>query len=215
MGLKSLRLNETEKNVTLPNAISVIRGVGGIALGIGLAKETITPKKATIFAALLAASDAEGSLITATKRLPDLQKILRIIPSRAGRNLDPIMDKVFAMAVLVGGGIGGQIPKWQAASIIATETATSASSAAAKLRHTNPEASKIGKIGMVARCGAIVADLAVDNVAPNGLAHDILTDTSNSLAIIATGLGAISCGQLIKRAMTGDSQVTESLDSPA
>jgi len=214
MGLKSFHDVETNQIATLPNAMSVCRGVGGVALGVGLATGSIDPAMATISAVALIASDAEGSLISATLNYPRVQKYLRIFPSKAGRALDAATDKMFAISVLAGGYIGGEIPLWQAASIGATELATTTASLIAKLRHREPEASKIGKIGMVARGAVIIADLAASALSPQtSLVQEILVKGSDVLAVAAVGLGAISCGQLVKRAfgpkpMINDSELT-------
>jgi len=206
MGLKSFRQVETDATATLPNAISVFRGAGGVALGVGLATGSIDPATAAISAAVLAASDAEGSLISLTKNHPNLQQKLRILPSKIGRELDPITDKMFGLAVLLGGAIGGEIPIWQAASILITESATGMASIVAKIRHKDPESSKIGKIGMVARCAVITADLVASALGTQtNLARDILVDGGDGLAVLAVGLGAISCGQLVKRALSKQS----------
>ncbi len=203
MGLRSFRHTETDRVATLPNAISVFRGVGGIALGVGLATGGIDPASAAISAAVLTASDAEGSLISLTNHYPIIQQRLRILPSKIGRDLDPLTDKMFGLAVLLGGAIGREIPIWQAASILVTESATGIASIVAKIRHKDPESSKIGKIGMVARCAVITADLVASALgAQTHLAHEILVDGGDGLAVLAAGLGAISCGQLVKRALS-------------
>src|ERR1035437_6346226 len=144
MGLKSFKAVEENLSLTLPNALSVSRGVGGIALGIGLATGTVDPTTALVSAAVLGATDAEGLTITATSRLPRLQRALRIIPSTIGRKLDPVMDKVYGLSVLLGATIGGEVPHWQGAGIIGTEVATSVVTLLAVKRGNDPEVSKIG-----------------------------------------------------------------------
>jgi phosphatidylglycerophosphate synthase len=203
MGLESLKNVETDDVATLPNGLSVFRGVGGVALGVGLAIG-MDPTFAAASVLALAMSDAEGSLISATNRFPRLQKLLHIYPSKIGRYLDVVTDKMFGLSVLAGGAIGGQIPIWQAADILTIEVATSTASIIAKMRHADPETSKIGKIGTVARFAVMATDLIAAAMSPHtGLPREILQDGSDGLAVTAITLGALSCSQFVKQAIIG------------
>jgi phosphatidylglycerophosphate synthase len=200
MGLKSHRNEEKEVIATLPNALTAVRAVGSVALGAALAAKGIDPTVAVGAAAALAASDAEGSVITATKRFPRVQRALRIIPSKFGRIGDPIADKFLGISLMAGGMVGGEIPIWQGASILATEIATAATSVAIQSRGGDVEAPKIGKIGMGARCAVIIADLLASAVGTHsGIAHEVFADGGDALAGAAFALGSLSVGTIIHK----------------
>jgi phosphatidylglycerophosphate synthase len=176
------------------------RAAGGLALGVGLATNSVDPGQALIAAGLLGVSDTEGSLIGITARFPRLQRKLRIIPSKWGRIVDPVADKIFAAAVFAGGWAGGDIPSWHGAGILATETATALATLHAKTQGLEPEVTRLGKLGMVARVMTIGLDLAASATAGSpGLSHELLTEGGNAMAVSAMALGSISCAQLFFR----------------
>lgn len=151
---------ESDRYITTLNAMSAGRAVGGAVLGVGMATGAVGPEAAVIATVGLAATDAEGSLYVATQRFPRMQKALGIIPSRWGRMLDPIADKIFVASVFLGGMAGGLIDPYDGVPILATEAATTA--ATGYVRHKNgeyPEVSKAGKASMVARCGSVLLNL--------------------------------------------------------
>jgi len=194
MGLRSFKTTEGDLLATLPNTLTGIRAVGGITLGALLATNTIEPGRAFVAGTVLALTDFEGVLISATNRWPRLQNALRIHPSKIGRKADPIADKIFTMAVFIGGTIGGEIPLWQAGSILAAEVATSATTIAITKRGGEPETSKVGSVGMVTRCATIAANFGA--AATEGSSHDVLAATGAGMAVASVVLGAISCWKI-------------------
>ncbi|MEI9913894.1 MAG: CDP-alcohol phosphatidyltransferase family protein [Candidatus Saccharibacteria bacterium] len=197
MGLKSFKSVEQDDILTLPNAVSVARGVGGVVLGTLLATKGIDATSAFNVGFALAVSDMEGSTIALTSKFPRLQKALRIIPSSAGRYIDPVADKVFAVSFITGATIAGYEPRWQAAGILATETATAGVSIYKKHKGGDPETSKTGSVGMVVRCLSVAANMAIPAYAGTSeIAHDVLSTTGNVTSVAAIGLGAISCAML-------------------
>lgn len=200
MGFKSFKASGQEQDVilTTPNGISAARGGGGIVLGGLLATKGIEPESALAAASVLAVSDAEGALIQMTANMPRLQRLLRTVPSKIGRKLDPVMDKLFAASVFFGASIGGQIPLGQAIPILATETATAASTLYVASKGGDPEVSNAGTWGMIARMGSIVLNLAAYSVEPSDL-HNTLSTGGIVSTVVAVGLGALSCTEIIRQ----------------
>lgn len=200
---------EREANVTLPNLLSVARGVGGLALGYAMAKGAVSPEIATAGALALAVSDAEGSLINLGRKIPaKVRDGLRLWPSKLGAKLDVGMDKVFMAGMLVGGIKGGYLPP-VAGLIAVPEVATVATSAWAgkKLGH-NVEIHKTGKLGMIARFSAVSAYLA-SSMATNETVSNILENTGHVSTATAIGLGSLGCYDYFKQGRQG--VTTESL----
>jgi hypothetical protein len=186
---------ESEENkdayFTLPNAISVARGVGGLAVGVGLAMGNISPEEALVATAVLGASDAEGISIELTKRFPRLQRALRILPSKVGRFIDPIMDKLFAVSVFIGGMFAGYIPLEQGLPILATEAGTAIVTGIATERDGEaPVVSEVGTWGMVARIGSMVLNFAAS--AETGSAQEVLAAGGIAFTAGAVILGTMS-----------------------
>lgn len=190
-----------EKNalVTLPNSISVARGVGGLALGYLMLRGVVSPGTAAVGALGLAVSDAEGSLINMAKKW--LQKIrdgLRIWPSKQGVYADVANDKLFTGGVLVGGISGGYI-SGIAGLIAIPELATVAATAYATKRLDNPPiVGRFGKQGMIARFSTVSAYLmasAVENPTTSG----ILEKTGHVSTALALSLGALSCFDIYRQ----------------
>ncbi len=199
MGFRSFKGSERENNLTLPNAISIARGIGGTVFGVLLATGHISPDTALLSVGVLGASDAEGSLITITNSFPRIQNFFRIWPTRLGKKLDVAGDKAFVLSTLIGGAIGGEIPTWQAVGIGATELATATTTLAiTKITGKEPDVSKIGTFGMILRAGALITDLCVTAFSGHpGLTREILQDGSDITAATAIALGALSCRTLI------------------
>jgi hypothetical protein len=200
MGLKSHREFEKDAVATLPNGLTAIRAVGGLAVGIALATGNIDPGVALGASIGLAITDAEGSAITLTNRFKRLQETLRIIPSKFGRIFDPIADKVWAISTFGGATIGGEIPLWQGAGVMATELATSVATGVVMGRGGDVEAPKVGKVGMVARCGVVIADLASTAFGGHsGFSQELLADGGDAFAATAIALGSLSCATVMHR----------------
>ena len=199
MSLRNFHAEGLERDdpKTLPNALTVTRAVGGFALGVALGLNEIDAQTAAIIAGVLAATDAEGSLISATDKYPSLQEKLRIWPSDWGRKGDPTADKVFAISVFLGGIAGGFIPKQYGAGVVAAEVATMAASGIARLRGNEPEVSKVGKAGMVARCIAISSFL-ISAAAEKTEAADVFMKIGEYSAVAAIGLGLASATIIAK-----------------
>ncbi len=166
---------EGEKKITLPNLMSVARGVGGVLLGAGMAANVVDPGTAAVTAAGLAATDAEGSVIIATRRLPRLQKALNIVPSSWGRILDPIADKAYALGIFGGGMANGAVPLELGIPVAGTEFATMVATQVATHRRGGevPETGPVNKIGMVERMQFIAGELGAH--ATHGAVHDALS----------------------------------------
>ncbi len=194
---------EREANVTLPNLLSVARGVGGLALGYAMAKGTVSPETATAGALALAVSDAEGSLINLARNWPaKIRDGLRIWPSKLGVSLDASMDKVFMGGMLIGGIKGGYLPPL-AGLIAVPEIATVATSAwATKKLGRAPEVHKTGKLGMIARFGAVSAYLA-SSMATNETISNILENSGHASTAVALGLGSLGCYDYFKQGRQG------------
>lgn len=183
---------EGEQRLTSPNLLAAGRAVGGIALGIGMAANMVDPTTAVAAASGLAATDAEGSVILATRPFPRLQKAIRAVPSRWGRILDPVADKIYAVSVFAGGTINGSIPIEQAAPVLAMEAATVGATVAATSRRggETPEVGQVNKIGMVARMLMIAGNLGAG--ASQGGAHEALATSGKVGFAGAVGLGGLS-----------------------
>lgn len=203
MGFKSFKSSGEEQGelLTSPNAISVARGAGGVVLGAMLATNNIDPSAAVVAAGGLAASDMEGSLIQATSRWPKFQRTIRAIPSTVGRKLDPVMDKIFAASVFTGAVVGGYMPIEQAGPILATEAATASTTIYVTQKGGDPEVGKAGTIGMAARMGSMVLNLAA-SASESGQLHEALTIGGVMSTIAAVGLGALSCRDIWKQRPT-------------
>jgi hypothetical protein len=197
---------EGEKKITLPNLMSVGRAVGGVALGAGMAANLIDPVTATVAAASLAATDAEGSVIIATRSFPRLQNALRIVPSSWGRVLDPIADKAYAISIFIGGMANGAIPLEQGIPVMATEVATMGATQLATHRRGGevPEVGQVNKIGMVARMDMIANDLGAQ--ATHGGVHDALAISGKFGFGAAFILGAASCINILRQGNEGNSE---------
>lgn len=191
MGLTSFKRQERHTLITLPNLLTLTRALGGPIFGVALATRHIGPIAAVCLTVLFAVTDLEGLTIRLTKRWPKLQKLFHIVPSRWGRKWDAIADKIFALSVLVGAMIGGQIPVWQAAGILIVEVATAAATLFVTARGGDPETSKAGTFGMVARCVAIASNFAAN--ATTGMTHRVFELSGIVTAVIAILLGLISC----------------------
>lgn len=189
MGFKSFKKIEWDTAITFLNGMTLVRTLGGLALGICMAVRSLSPMLVFIFACILAATDGEGFVYNLTKRFPRLQKALRIIPSKIGRTFDPIADKIFAISVLGGGLIGGIIPMAHGA-ILITEVATAIATVAGKDAGKDIQVSRVGTLGMIARCFTIGIDLAAANL--DGI-HHALTYAAHACAVAAVALGAASC----------------------
>jgi phosphatidylglycerophosphate synthase len=197
--MESFVNEEQEALLTLPNALTTARLMGGLAVCEVLAKGTISPEAAFIATGVLAATDLEGLSIRMTRRFPRLQKTFNIIPTKLGRKFDPIADKVFGVGVIGGGLIGGQIPLLPGAAILATELATAGVSVTAQLMGRDPEVSKVGKFGLMARFGTIMTYLGANALAVGGheKVHDILYTGANAATVGAVALGAFSAAKLV------------------
>jgi len=190
---ESLKHEEADIKLTTLNGLSVGRAVGGAAMGIGMATGAVSPGEALVGSTLLGATDAEGSLYVATRRWPRLQNALRIIPSKYGRILDPVADKIFVASVFLGGMAGGMISPYDGGAILASEAATTA--ATLEVKHHNdgeePEVVKAGKVGMVARCGSIFFNLAAA-ASEDQSYQEALTWAGHGSAGLAVLCGALS-----------------------
>jgi hypothetical protein len=191
MELKSYKNQESEKKLTFLNAMTAIRAVGGIGLGVSMASWTLNPLFVVLAAASLGALDAESSVLQATNRFPRFQRAMRIFPTKIGRIADPISDKIYAVSIFAGGLASGSIPVFHGLGILITELLTAIITAYSKLKGFEPEVSKIGKVGMVARCGVIGFDLAAVAVSQPPR-HRMLVYVGYASAIAAILLGTVS-----------------------
>lgn len=192
--------NKTDQKFNLPNALSLIRGVGGVALGAMMATNEISASKAILFGFILGMTDAEGQVITLSDRFPRIKKALGIYPSKLGKILDPVMDKALVGAMVTGGLIGGDISPVVGSGIIATELATSGVTISAQLKGNEPSVSNIGKMSMLARGVAIGADLASHAITPeqSQIAHNIMSDVTAVGFVGAIALSGLSCYKMAK-----------------
>lgn len=198
MAIRSFRNEEQDTYVTLPNLISLARGVGGLVLGRMYAKGTIRPAVGCAAAIALGVSDGEGSLINATKRFPTMQRVLRIVPSTFGRKADPVMDKLFTGSVLAGATVSGDLPLLQTIGILATEVASSVATAYVVKSGVVPEVSILGKAAMSARCMSIGANLTASAVGGHETSCEGLLNIGRVTAVAATALGVASCYKLVQ-----------------
>lgn len=190
MGFFSFNGKEVNRSFTLPNALSVARGLGGVAFGVGLVTSKLSPRQAFVATGILVASDMEGSLITATAKWPALQQQLKIWPSDIGRKLDPLADKLFGFTSFLGGTISGEVPLRHGLPIMANELFMGNVTLYKQLKGREPQTTLVGTLVMVARCGVLLADMAAN--ATQGPLEGRLQKTADALAIVAVGGGAIS-----------------------
>lgn len=202
---------EGDKKFTVPNLMAVGRAVGGLALGIGMAANVVDPATAAYTAAGLAATDAEGSTIVATRRWPKLQEKLRIVPSSWGRLLDPIADKIYAMSVFGGGIANGAIPLEQGIAVLGMETGTAGATFMATHQRGGepPEVGQVNKLGMIARMQMIAGELGAHAVG-HGTMHDVLATGGKVGFFGAIALGAGSIVNVIRQGRQGPPEAIES-----
>jgi hypothetical protein len=183
---------EGDMKFTSPNLMSIGRGVGGLVLGGLMAFNLVEPATALAATAGLAASDAEGSLIRATRPFPRLQKAIRAIPSSWGRIMDPIADKAYMGGVFLGGALNGSIPLEHAVGVGGTETAAMGATLVATSRRGGqvPEVGRIGRMGMIERMQMVVGDLGA--AATHGPVHEALHVFGEVGFIGSVALGASS-----------------------
>lgn len=162
-------------------------------------KGAISAKEAVLAAGFLAASDAEGTLIKAARKLPSkVRNGLRIWESNVGEKLDVVNDKVFAVAALSGGIAGGVIHP-AATAIFAPEALTIGTTA--YHRHKtgeDPVVSQAGKIGMIGRFAAIGTYLA--SSATEGNISDGFAWAGHASMAVAVGSGLHSAWQIVQQA---------------
>jgi len=196
--LEAEKANSKHPNITLPNFLTLSRAVGGTAVGLAMGFNAIDAKSAFAYTAILAATDAEGTLINLGKKIPPkLRDFMRIWPSKWGTRWDPAADKALGVSALVGGIAGGLLPP-ATGLILGTELATVGATIYAKAKTgKDPEVTKEGKAGLIARFTAIPTLLGAQAV-PNEIVSDSLMYTGYASTIAAVALGAVSCGQIIK-----------------
>lgn len=196
--------DQVDKKFTLPNMLSVARGVGGITLGALMAKypgvsvDTLT---AAGTATAFAASDAEGSLIKVARNWPNKVKdTLKIWPSTYGVRWDVYGDKAFMLSLLGGGVAGGYIPVISL-SLLVPEVSTAVTSLyAGRKMDKEPDVSAVGKVGMIARfaeIGAYLTAYTLKDKAP--MASEVLTNTGYAMTASAFVLGFMSCYNVYKQ----------------
>lgn len=199
MARENFKSVESNEKLTLPTVMSFARLFGGAALGYALARNNIDPNAAFAAAAGLGATDAEGNVIQLARWTPRLQKALRIIPTKFGRLMDPVADKVFAVSIFAGGVIGDYIEPKVAIPILATEVATAASTGIVKaVTGEEPQVTTAGKAGMVGRCGVMGTALLASGTTGN--AQEALDAATYALTGVSVTLGSVSCGQIIRNA---------------
>jgi hypothetical protein len=194
MGLKSFKSVEQDKFAPIPMGMTAARAVGGAALGVHVGLHGVDPASFYTGAAL-AATDAEGNVISFFSRFPRMQQRLRIIATRIGRLSDPVADVIFTSSVIGGDMAAGIVPHWQGIGIFVTTAATAGATAIHKKRiDTEPEVSPIGKVGLVARCTTGALDMAIPAFAEHSqLGHNILASGGDVVGAAAIALGTASC----------------------
>ncbi len=201
---------EIEKNswLTTPNIISAGRAIGGVALGFLMAKGDISASTAIIGSAVAAASDAEGSLINVAKKWPSkVRDGLRIWPSEQGVKADVIADKIYTVAALAGGAIGGYINK-AAGLIFVPEVATVAASVYAKNKlGEDPVVGREGKLGMIARFSAIGSYLVANAFQDESMPSRVMEGVGHASTATALVLGAMSCWDIIKQGRNAEPHI--------
>lgn len=187
-------------NATSPNMLTLGRAIGGPILGGYMMVGAIEPKDALIATAALVASDAEGTLINAGKKLPTrISDFLRIWPSKGGKIGDPVADKALGIPFVAGGLIGGLLPA-VTSGILVTELATVGAAIYAKNKTgVKPQVSTVGKVGIIARFGVYLDYLTAQAVS-NETAKDTLMNTGHVLTSAAIALGTLSCVNIIHQA---------------
>ncbi len=192
--------NERNSWFTAPNVISAGRAVGGLALGALLAKGDISASTAIAGSLVAAASDAEGSLINWAKKWPTkVRDGLRIWPSEQGVKADVIADKLYTVAVLAGGIVGGYINK-TASVIVVPEVATAVASVYAKKKlGEDPVVGTEGKLGMIARFGAVASYLVANSLAEDSMSSKIMEGVGHVSTATALALGVASCYSIFKQ----------------
>lgn len=191
-----------DATLTTPTGLSALRFLGGIGLGIGMARCEISPEMAAASAVGLAITDAEGSLIKLAQKWPSkIRDGLRVWPTKNGAAADVVADKAFMISALAGGVAGGYVPI-PALALIAPETATIATTLHTRQKlGTDPDVPTIGKIGMVARfaeMGAYLTAHALEDNTP-ALAEN-LQHVGYGLTATAFALGMASCYGIYKQA---------------
>lgn len=196
----SFESKERENAVlTLPNAMTAIRAVGGVVLGVEMARGNISPAVAAGSAIALAATDAEGTIINVAEPYPEIRDSLRIWPSKLGRMTDVVADKVYVAGVLSGGMTSGTVPKTSGTAILATEVATSVATAyTTKKLDKEPRVSKIGKAGMIGRVAAVSSYFASKAI-PNSKTSQVFEKAGHISTAAAVVLGALSCADIIRQ----------------
>lgn len=196
---KYFKTGESDQIATLPNAMTGIRGVGGLVIGSLMLRHGIDPSVAAgsvVGAGLL---DAEGTVIeffNKHPRLHGIQKKLRVIPSKWGRNADPIADKMFIVGLMIGGLFGHYLPPMDAVPIVATEAAITGVSALELKNGHEVRVNRWGKGGLLARGAALCIDLVAN--ALQGSAHDIVQMSGHGLTASAVAMAGLNIATILR-----------------
>jgi hypothetical protein len=201
--------------ITTPNMMSLGRTIGGVAVGIEVARGQLSPEATLTWMALLGASDGEGNLIHAFRQrqnpVPAIdyaRERLKIVASKTGARLDHVADKIMGISYALGATYGGMIDQWQGIGILTTEVSTACLASYADRAGVEPKVKNVGKIGMLGRIAAFTGAAAsrVDMPEPAKRILEVCT------AIAATG--SMVCGTLVIKDLRQQiSQHRESQDS--
>ncbi len=199
MGFRSYKDIETDEKFTFLTGMSTARALAGLALGGLMIAHSIDATVAFSLGVAADFTDMEGSLYLATRRFPDLQRDLRITPTKFGGEADAIADKIFHAGFIIGAFIAGYIPTWATTSIMGTETVTAAVTLDKKRRGAQPRSSRIGAAGLIGRGLAVADFMAIHAFASSShFAHEILSNSANVTTALAVALGAASCALLAR-----------------
>ncbi len=186
--------------LTTPNIMTFSRAAIGLDLGRRMLQGSISPKKAAVASIILSATDLEGSLINLADRFPRTRDFLRIWPSRPGRILDVMADKILIGSVVAGGIKQGTIPKTAGMSIALTEAATVVSAIyATYVSGEEPRVSSSGKGSMIARSEA-TCSYALSAAVRNERLSEALKVAGHIGTVVAVGLGVRSSMNIVQSA---------------
>lgn len=199
--------NAPSEYLTTPNGMSALRAVGGVALGYAIWKNYVSPQVALGLAGFLATTDAEGTVINWSKRLPEQKRMaLKIWPTKIGEKLDVVADKIFAVSV-IGGGIAGSMISPYASAILVPEIATvSATGYAKNATGEDPKVSRTGKVGMMTRFGTIMSYLGSSATQGYEALSETLVNVGHAGVIGSVILGSLSAYKIYSDARQSNTE---------
>ena len=177
----------SRRKLTVPNIITLVR-----ALAIPWVFTLVwrDPAGNWWIAAAFALTDNVDGILA---RLEDKSHRLRSLGfrrSETGRRLDPIVDKLFIAAIIVGGLLHGAIPHWLGALWFAQKSVLMVIGFTAEARRKHLQVSAMGKYGeFVTNCG-LIGLLAAQAV--GGTLRGRLDYAAQFIALVGIGSAALA-----------------------